>query len=155
MRCSCSLKHSSRGLTNIEESSSGVVGKKRYHLVKWSQACRSKRKGGLGVKDLRKQNISLLTKWWWKLDNDEGLNAGGKFNDSHVWKSLMKVKDLYMAGRKIVVRSGTVARLWQDPLGDELPFCDKYPLLFSICDFPNDIVAQCEVKIPVIYSDGD
>lgn len=67
----------------------------------------------------------------------------------------MKVKDLYMAGRKIVVRSGTVARLWQDPLGDELPFCDKYPLLFSICDFPNDIVAQCEVKIPVIYSDGD
>ena len=36
--------------------------RKRYHLVKWSRICRSKNKGGLGVKDLRKQNISLLTK---------------------------------------------------------------------------------------------
>lgn len=39
-------------------------GKKRgCHMVKWSRVCRSKKKGGMGVKDLRKQNISLLVKW--------------------------------------------------------------------------------------------
>jgi hypothetical protein len=32
-----------------------------------------KEKGGLGVKDLRKMNISLLCKWWWKVENEEGL----------------------------------------------------------------------------------
>jgi hypothetical protein len=29
--------------------------------------------GGPGIKDLRKMNVSLLCKWWWKLDNEEGL----------------------------------------------------------------------------------
>ena len=34
--------------------------KKRYYPVKWTRICRSKSKGGLGVKDLHKQNLSLL-----------------------------------------------------------------------------------------------
>lgn len=42
--------------------------KKKYHLVKWTKICKSKKKGGLGIKDLRKMNVSLLAKWWWKLE---------------------------------------------------------------------------------------
>ena len=42
--------------------------KRKYHLVKWSRICKTREKGGLGVKDLRKMNISLLCKWWWKLE---------------------------------------------------------------------------------------
>jgi hypothetical protein len=38
--------------------------KKKYHFVKWSVINKPKKKGGLGVKDLRKMNISLLYKWW-------------------------------------------------------------------------------------------
>jgi hypothetical protein len=37
--------------------------KKKYHLVKWSKICKAKKKGGLGVKNLRKMNVSLLCKW--------------------------------------------------------------------------------------------
>jgi hypothetical protein len=33
--------------------------KKKYHLVKWSKICKAKKKGGLGVKNLRKMNVSL------------------------------------------------------------------------------------------------
>jgi hypothetical protein len=33
-----------------------------------------KKKGGLGVKDPRKMNISLLCKWWRKVENGEGLS---------------------------------------------------------------------------------
>ena len=47
--------------------------KKKYHLVKWEIICKSKKQGGLGIKDLRRMNISLLCKWWWKLDREDGL----------------------------------------------------------------------------------
>jgi len=36
--------------------------KKKYHLVKWIKICKSKNKGGLGIKDLRVMNMSLLAK---------------------------------------------------------------------------------------------
>jgi len=38
--------------------------KKKYHLVKWIKICKSKKKGDLGIKDLRNMNVSLLVKWW-------------------------------------------------------------------------------------------
>lgn len=61
-------------LDNIGEGSFGKgVTKKKDYLVKWSRICRSKDKGGLGVKDLRKQNISLMIKWWWKLETQNGI----------------------------------------------------------------------------------
>jgi hypothetical protein len=47
--------------------------KKKYYLVKWIMITRPKNKGGLGVKDLIKMNISILCKWWWKIESGEGL----------------------------------------------------------------------------------
>jgi len=58
--------------------------KKKYHLGKWVKICRSKKKGGLGIKDLRKMNVSLLAKWWWKLEQEEGL-----------WQDIVKAKYLH------------------------------------------------------------
>jgi hypothetical protein len=53
---------------------SKVVGqKKKYHLVRWEIICKSKKKGGLGIEDLKRMNISLLCKWWWKLEKEDGL----------------------------------------------------------------------------------
>ena len=54
---------------------------KKYNLVKWETVCKSKKKGGLGVKNIRKMNISLLCKWWWKLETEEGL-----------WQNIVKAK---------------------------------------------------------------
>jgi len=51
----------------------GNGSKKKYHLIKWEVICKSKYKGGLGIKNIRKMNISLLTKWWWKLEKEGGL----------------------------------------------------------------------------------
>jgi hypothetical protein len=47
--------------------------KKKYDLVKWGKICKSMKKGGLGMKNMRKMNISLLYKWWWMLEMEEGL----------------------------------------------------------------------------------
>jgi hypothetical protein len=47
-------------------------GKRRYHLVSWKLVCTPKSKDGLGIKNLCRFNISLMCKWWWKLEHDSG-----------------------------------------------------------------------------------
>jgi len=80
--------------------------------VKWEIICKSKKKGGLGIKDFRRMNLSLLCKWWWNLEHDDGLwqqivkfkymqnksihDVGHKLHDSPVWSDLLKVKDIYL-----------------------------------------------------------
>jgi hypothetical protein len=48
-------------------------GEKKYHLVKWAKITKPKEKGSLGIKDLRKLNITLLCKWWWNEENGSGI----------------------------------------------------------------------------------
>ena len=38
----------------------------KFHLVKWKELMVSKNTGGLGIRNLRKQNQSLMMKWLWK-----------------------------------------------------------------------------------------
>ena len=82
--------------------------KRKYHLIKWETLCKSKKKGVLGIKRTRKLNLSLLCKWWWKLDTEEDLwqdivkknyiknrpihSVKRKVDDSPVWSDLLKVK---------------------------------------------------------------
>lgn len=47
----------------------GESTKRKYHLVKWVTICKSKKKGGLGIKNLWKMNISLLVKMVVKVRN--------------------------------------------------------------------------------------
>ena len=42
----------------------GNAKKKKYYLVKWNLNNKPKSKGGLGIKDLKLFNVSLLCKWW-------------------------------------------------------------------------------------------
>ena len=55
--------------------------KKKYHLLRWEIINKSKKHGGLGIKNIQKINISLLCKWWWKLEKGDGL-----------WQKLIKEK---------------------------------------------------------------
>jgi len=60
--------------TNKGGPSFGKGGHKRkYHLVRWEVINKSKKYGGLGIKNIRIMNISLLCKWWWKLEKEDGL----------------------------------------------------------------------------------
>ncbi|WVZ79760.1 LOW QUALITY PROTEIN: hypothetical protein U9M48_027301 [Paspalum notatum var. saurae] len=124
--------------------------KKKYHLVKWSRACEEKKRGGLGIKSLSKLNISLLCKWWWKLETEDGLwqdivkvkylnkhtvrNVGARLGDSPVWRDMLKVKSFYLQGREVVVKSGDKTLLWHDPWVGDIPLSSQFPTLFSICE---------------------
>jgi hypothetical protein len=58
----------------------GVRGGNKICWVKWSVMCKEKNKGGPGVRDVRLVNLSLLTKWRWRL-----LQPGGSCGE--IWES--------------------------------------------------------------------
>ena len=47
--------------------------KKKYRLVQWNIICQPKEIGGLGVRNLDIQNKCLLSKWLFKLMNEDGV----------------------------------------------------------------------------------
>jgi hypothetical protein len=47
--------------------------KKKYRLMKWSIMCQPKDQGGLGIQNLEIQNQCHLSKWLFKLINEERL----------------------------------------------------------------------------------
>jgi hypothetical protein len=54
----------------------GASVKSKIAWVNWFDVCRSKEDGGLGVRNIRLVNISLLTKWrWWLLNSQDSLWA--------------------------------------------------------------------------------
>ncbi|KAK2426239.1 hypothetical protein P8452_40952 [Trifolium repens] len=60
----------------------GLSLKRRISWVKWEDVCRPKKEGGLGIRDLRLVNLSLLAKWRWKLLSSE----------DEVWKNVMMAR---------------------------------------------------------------
>jgi hypothetical protein len=47
--------------------------KKKYRLTKWSIMCQPNNQGGLRIQNLEIQNECLLSKWLFKLINEDGL----------------------------------------------------------------------------------
>jgi hypothetical protein len=123
--------------------------KKKYHLIKWTKICKSKKKGGLGIKDIRKMNISLLCKWLWKLETENGVwQQIIKFkylkNDSictvkhrqtysAIWSDLLNVRDIYLQRRNMNVGNGQKTLFWKDKwlYNDSLEVL--FPDLFDMC----------------------
>ena len=54
-------------LGDVEDESEGYMEPSKIFVKKQDQHA------GLEIKDLRKQNISLMVKWWWKLETQNGL----------------------------------------------------------------------------------
>jgi hypothetical protein len=54
--------------------------KKKYRLAKWNIICQPKEVGSLGVANLATKNICLLSKWLFKLLNQDG-----------TWQHLLKI----------------------------------------------------------------
>jgi hypothetical protein len=121
--------------------------KKKYHLVQWRKVCRAKKKGGLGIKNLRKVNVSLLCKWWWALENEDGLWQDivrikhvknyptclipARLSDSPIWCDLLKVRHIYLRGRGIQANNGQKVSFWLYNWMDEVPLCITYPVLYD------------------------
>jgi len=131
----------------------GGAQKRKYHLVRWGTINKSKKYGGLGLKYIRTMNVSLLCKWWWKIEFEEGLwqdvvrtkyqqgeSVGFvKHRDSLVWADLIKIKHIYLEGRVMKTRNGKQTFFWFDKWLLDKPLC-FLPVLFDICQSKNIFV---------------
>jgi hypothetical protein len=132
--------------------------KKKYRLTKWNVICRPKEQGGLGVEVLELKNKSLLSKWLYKIMNEEGVwqeilqnkylktktlsQVSAKPTDSPIWKGLMYVKDEFFSRGTMVIGNGQKTRFWEDIWLGDTPLKDQYPMLYNIVNHTNVTVAQ-------------
>jgi hypothetical protein len=122
--------------------------KKKYRLVKWNIICQPKDQGGLRVKNLDVQNQCLMSKWLFKLINEEGLwqtllkrkylkdlplgSVERKPGDSQFWSGLMKVKHKVLALIRFRVKNGTNTRFWEDRWVGNFKLKDRFPSLYNL-----------------------
>jgi hypothetical protein len=67
----------------------GIGDEFKYHLIKWSQVCKSMKFGGLGVRNLVKFNQALMGKWLWRYATER----------EALWRKLVHIKyDSHMGG---------------------------------------------------------
>jgi hypothetical protein len=82
----------------------GLKNRKGMCWVKWSEICKPKRDGGLGIKDLLLMNSSLLAKWRWKLLKE----------DNELWKKVILAKygDNVVGSARLEVEAYRTVNRW-------------------------------------------
>ncbi|WVZ81391.1 LOW QUALITY PROTEIN: hypothetical protein U9M48_028772, partial [Paspalum notatum var. saurae] len=116
----------------------GSSDKQKYCLAKWDIMCRPKDQGELGITNLNIKNKSLLSKWLFKLLNEDGVwqtihrnkyltskclsQVQIKLGDSHFWKGILKV------GTK--------------------PLKDQFSSLYNIVNYTQKAVADVMIQMP-------
>jgi hypothetical protein len=142
--------------------------KKKYRLVKWNIICQPKDQGGLGVKNLGVQNQCLLSKWLFKLINEEGMwqtmlkrkylkglpigAVGRKPGDSQFWSGLMKVKHKFLDFIRFKVNNGTNTRFWEDRWVGNFKLKDRFPSLYNLTRKKGSSVADVFRSVPLNVS---
>jgi hypothetical protein len=63
-----------------------------------------------------------------------------------VWNDLLKVKELYLAGRQFIVGNGSEIDFWRDPWCGSVTLQDKFNCLFEICNEQSGSVADMAGK---------
>ena len=117
-------------------------------MIKWEIINKSKKHGGLGIKNIQTMNISLLCKWWWKLEMENGLwqeiikgkylhndtvgSVKHRMDDSPIWRDLLKIKHIYLKGRIMKVKNGKCTSFWTDTWLCDKPLCSLSPS-YLIC----------------------
>uniref|UniRef100_A0A803QF26 Reverse transcriptase domain-containing protein n=1 Tax=Cannabis sativa TaxID=3483 RepID=A0A803QF26_CANSA len=119
--------------------------------MSWRRISRHKHTGGLGFRNLRDYNLSLLGKQGWRLllnenslvsrvykaryfPRDSFLTASLGSNPSFIWRSIHESQDLVKAGARIRIADGTVTNVlnmpWL-PSGDNPCVLSSHPALVN------------------------
>ncbi|MCH85694.1 LINE-1 reverse transcriptase like [Trifolium medium] len=135
---------------------SGLSNRSKISWVKWDDVCKPRKEGGLGIRDLRITNISLLAKWRWKLLQPEpefwkdivvakyGEHVVGTSNlgEDHIsrvgsawWRSVCLLDNdshWFDQGVAKVLGNGNMTCFWNDTWVGDQSLAQRFPRLFSI-----------------------
>ncbi|WMV40242.1 hypothetical protein MTR67_033627 [Solanum verrucosum] len=122
----------------------------KFHLVKWDQVILSKKEGGLGIRNLKIQNQSLLMKWLWRFASQEqalwketikarfGMenlwitNLSTQPYGAGVWRSIRNLWIKFFNKCKIKVGNGGRTLFWEDKWVDQVILRNRFPILFNM-----------------------
>jgi hypothetical protein len=136
----------------------GVRGGRKICWVNWKRICQPKSKGGLGVRDVRRVNLSLLAKWKWRLlqegaplwklvlrekygENISGVNPVVETRwprfVSGWWKDLITLEggmgaSWFTNNVKRKVSNGRATSFWNEKCIGDQPLALAFPRIFSI-----------------------
>ncbi|KAK1666246.1 hypothetical protein QYE76_054405 [Lolium multiflorum] len=113
-------------------------------------------------------NIALLSKWIWKLYQDDdsiwatiirakyrdadNLFEGSGQGGSQFWKSLHKIKHFFKLGAKHLIGDGRRTFFWTDWWCQDRPIKEIFPDLFNICDNPNiSVAAALDGELNIVF----
>jgi hypothetical protein len=119
----------------------------------------------LGIEVLEIKNKCLLSKWLFKLINENSVwqqllynkylhsktltQVTIKSNDSPFWKGLMRVKEEFFSRGSFNLGNGSSIRFWEDKwLGDRL-LAVQYPSLYNIVRHKDQTVAHTLATVPL------
>lgn len=118
--------------------------KRKIHLVNWHRVCKSKDKGGLGLKKAKVQNLALLSKLGWHMHNGKSnlwtsvlhskylkkhnfSECPPKSASSHIWKGILHTRPLLEKGIKWIIGDGEYVSSWKDWWCGSEPLATIYP----------------------------
>ncbi|MCH79913.1 ribonuclease H protein, partial [Trifolium medium] len=120
----------------------GVSDRKRISWVKWETICLPKREGGLGVRDLRIVNTSLLAKWRWRLLQNEDAMWSWSCDVRSVGGEVAQNLNWFSSSVSRTVSNGRNTRFWLDKWTPDGPLMLKFPHLFSLSRSPEATIGD-------------
>ncbi|XP_020264999.1 uncharacterized protein LOC109840677 [Asparagus officinalis] len=118
-------------------------------MVSWKRVCLTKTEGGLGVKDLKVFNSSLLAKWLWKcLDRNSTIGAflhqlyaTRNYNiqtssintlNSSFWNAIISHNEVFLHNIEWKLGTGDNIRFWEDKWLGANSLASLYPSLYKL-----------------------
>lgn len=113
--------------------------------------CKSKEKGGLGLRVSRSMNKALLAKWWWRFNQEKNnlwrIIVKEKYSEMDsgkltkkpkgsegmsVWHSIFKTLHDFKRGCKMIIRDGRRTLFWHDKWVGETSLANQFPHIFEL-----------------------
>ncbi|XP_073355017.1 uncharacterized protein [Aegilops tauschii subsp. strangulata] len=134
-------------------------GAKNNSLASWELVCRPKCKGGLGVIDIKTENVALLLKHLFKFYNHHDVPWVTMVWDTYYtdrvphamdpvgsfwWRDVMQISDIFRGITKVTLGNRSSSLFWKDVWFDDrdTSLMEICPRAFSFCLNENEPVAK-------------